>query len=89
LLFVISNIPYFFVKVNALYRSLIFFVRTVHFQQCFFSDINIINNSKIHKLQFGNIPFLFIIQNQKLDFIAIAHITKESVKNYSIFAQYS
>jgi len=44
--FAFTNIPYFAVKVNALYRSLIFFGRNVHFQRYFFSNNNINRTSK-------------------------------------------
>ena len=44
--FAFTNIPYFAVKVNALYRSLIFFGRDVHFQHLFFSNNNTNRNDK-------------------------------------------
>ena len=61
--FVLKNIPYFLSKVNALYRSLIFFEHIVHFQHCFFGKNNIIQNTNFKKLQNGksqNAPYFIL-----------------------------
>lgn len=55
--FCTSNIQHFRFKVNDLYRSLIFFVRLVHFQQHFIGNNHTIKNRKIKILQIGNKHF--------------------------------
>ena len=52
-----TNIPYFAVKVNPLYRSLIFFKHIVHFQHIFFSKSSTKTRSKPQKLQIGKSIF--------------------------------
>jgi len=55
--FAFTNISYFAVKVNNLYRFLIFFEHNVPFQQRFFCNNNINRLDKTEKLQNGKRHF--------------------------------
>jgi hypothetical protein len=69
--FAYTNIPYLAVKVNILYRSLIFFEHHVHFQHLFFVNYNTNHTINIKKLQNGKSKITPITQRTSLHFILI------------------
>ncbi len=69
--FAYTNIPYLAVKVNILYRSLIFFEHHVHFQHLFFVNYNTNSTISIQKLQNGKSKITPITQRTRLGFILI------------------
>lgn len=75
-LFALSNIPYFLCKVNALNRSLTFFVHHVYFQLYFFGNNNINPISFFEKLQNGKRRFNAKSTNNRRFFMPNDHEIK-------------